>query len=101
MDVDGGRDQRGRFVKGSVGNPSGRAPKEREERYYEITMSSVTYEDWRAIVIKAKDQAKKGDASARKWLADYLIGPPVQKNENDNKNSGSLTITVNHVTTGI
>lgn len=101
MAVDGERDANGRFVRGNVGNPNGRAPKEREERYYEITMSAVTYEEWRAIVLKAKDQAKHGDAAARKWLADYLMGPPVQKNENENKNSGSLTITVNHVTSGI
>ena len=101
MAVNGDRDEKGRFLPGSVPNPNGRAPKEREERYYEITMSSVTYEEWRAIVLKAKDQAKRGDAAARKWLADYLIGPPVQKNENDNKNSGTMTILVKHVTSGI
>jgi len=73
------RDDKGRFVKGETGNPKGRSPKEREERYYEITLSTVTFEDWQAIVKKAADQARKGDAVARKWLSDYLVGPVQQK----------------------
>jgi hypothetical protein len=72
------RDANGRFVKGSTGNPTGRAPKAREERYYEITMSTVSFDDWKVIVEKARDQAKKGDPVARKWLADYLVGVPDQ-----------------------
>ena len=73
-----GRDKNGRFVKGHSGNPSGRAPKSREQRYYEITMSACTYADWEKIVKKAADQAKRGDAQARKWLSDYLVGVPEQ-----------------------
>jgi hypothetical protein len=75
------RDEKGRFVKGHTGNPNGRAPKERELRFYDITLSAVSDEDWRIIVYKARDQAKRGDAVARKWLADYLIGPPTQKTD--------------------
>jgi len=77
------RDARGRFVsgngvaKGNKGGP-GRPPKKREERYYEILVSTVTYTDWTAIVKKAADQARRGDATARKWLADYIVGTPVQ-----------------------
>ena len=78
------RDENGRFVKGNTGNPRGRMPKGREEKYYEITRSSCTFESWKRIVKKAVQQAERGDSVARKWLADYLIGPPVQKNENEN-----------------
>lgn len=73
------RDEKGRFQKGATGNPNGRPPKEREVRFYEITLSSVTYEDWRAIVERAVADAKRGDTAARKWLSDYLIGTPEQK----------------------
>lgn len=68
-----------KFVKGQSGNPNGRPKKEREERFLQITLSTVTYQDWEQIVDKAKRQAKSGDSVARKWLSDYLIGPPVQK----------------------
>ena len=71
------RDEHGRFVKG-VGGP-GRPPRAREERFLEITLEACTFEDWKAVVKKAVELAKRGDATARKWLADYLIGPPAQR----------------------
>ena len=74
------RDENGRFVKGNGGGP-GRPRKQREERYYEITMTACTFDDWRQIVKRAVAQAKRGDSTARKFLADYLIGPPPQKHE--------------------
>ena len=73
------RDANGRFVKGSIGNPTGRSPREREERYYQIMMSTVTFENWKSIILKAVQQAEKGDAQARKWLGDYLVGAAIQK----------------------
>ena len=75
------RDENGRFVAGKSGNPNGRPPKEREERYLEITQNAVTFEVWKKIVTKAADQALRGDTQARKWLSDYLLGPPIQKQE--------------------
>lgn len=77
------RDENGRFIKGHSGGP-GRPTKKREDRYYEIMLTSVTFEDFKSIVKKAVEQAARGDGTARKWLADYLIGPPVQKTENVN-----------------
>jgi hypothetical protein len=53
----------------------------REERFYEITLRACTYNDWRKIVKKAVEQAKMGDTAARKFLADYIIGPPTQRQE--------------------
>jgi hypothetical protein len=72
------RDEKGRFVKGQSGNPKGRPPKAREERYYEIALQAVTFKQWKAIIKKAAKDAERGDASARRFLADYLLGRPQQ-----------------------
>jgi hypothetical protein len=72
------RDEKGRFLPGNKASP-GRSPREREERYYEITLSTVSFDDWQMIVKKAAEQAKRGDPVARKWLSDYLLGPAQQK----------------------
>jgi hypothetical protein len=82
------------FKKGVSGNPAGRAPKAREERYSEILISAVTFEVWEQIVKKAAEQAKKGDQAARKWLADYLVGPPVQRQEVTGKNGNVIEVTI-------
>ena len=74
------RDVNGRFTNGNGGGP-GRPPKAREERFFEITLSKVTYKDWAEIIDKAVDQAKRGNHTARKFLADYLLGPPTQKHD--------------------
>jgi hypothetical protein len=78
-----GRDTQGRFLPGNklaVGNRGGgRPPKDREARFYEILTTACTYKEWREIVKTAVAQAKGGDKDARKFLAHYLIGPPVQK----------------------
>ena len=73
------RDENGRFVKGEYKGGPGRPSKEREERYLAIMLNTVTFADWQEIIKKATDQAKRGDSVARKWLSDYLIGPPQQK----------------------
>lgn len=80
----------GKFVKGHSGGP-GRPPKQREEKYYDITMTACTFDDWKAIVKKAVDQAKRGDAVARKWLSDYLVGTPEQ---NVNLKTDIITVTL-------
>lgn len=76
----GGRDANGRYVKGHKSN-GGRAPVMREVRYYDILKSTVTFDDWKSIVERAVNDAKRGDGVARKWLADYLIGPPIERKE--------------------
>lgn len=62
----------------------------REERYYEILISSVTFADWKKIIDKACQQAQRGDQAARKWLSDYLVGQP----EQDHNVDGTLTIKI-------
>jgi hypothetical protein len=69
------------FKPGQSGNPNGRPKKAREERFLEITLSAVSFADWKEIIQKAVVQAKRGDSTARKWLSDYLIGHPIQKHE--------------------
>jgi hypothetical protein len=55
-------------------------------------VTAITADDWERIILKARDQAIRGDAVARKFLADYLIGPPVQKNEHSGPDGEKLTI---------
>ena len=88
------RDSNGRFVKGHTGNPNGRPKKAREERYLEITRTACTFKDWRVIIAKAVEQAKEGDSQARKWLSDYLLGPPAQRHELAGEGGSQLTIRV-------
>ena len=71
------RDSKGRFVKGASGNPQGRLPKQTETSYLQVSESVCTFDVWREITMKAVEQAKRGDARARQWLSDYLIGKPV------------------------
>jgi len=96
------RDERGRFVKGHSGNPKGRAPKSREERYYEIAMSAVTFEQWKKIIQKAAQQAERGDASARRFLADYLLPTPAQRLELTGALGGPIEVSqVDEVRSGL
>ena len=90
------RDETGKFKKGNVGGP-GRPKKEREERFYEILVTTVTFERWKKIVSKAAEQAERGDQAARKWLADYLIGAPVQRTELTGKDGGAIVQVVKGV----
>ncbi len=71
------RDSKGRFVKGASGNPQGRLPKQTETSYLQVSESVCTFDVWREITMKAVEQAKRGDARARQWLSDYLIGKPI------------------------
>jgi hypothetical protein len=58
----------------------GTAPHRRTERdYMGVLLNSVTLEDWRNVVDGALKAAKEGDATARAWLAQYLMGKPEAK----------------------
>jgi hypothetical protein len=86
------RDEKGRFIKGISGNPKGRPARDIEENYRAIMLDAVSPEDWRTIVLKAVDQAKRGNGLARKWLADYIIGLPVQRTEHSGPEGDALRI---------
>jgi hypothetical protein len=87
------RDEKGHFVKGVSGNPKGRSPKQREVQYMDALASCVSIDDWKEIITKAVTDAKRGDNVARKFIADYLIGPPVEKKEITGADGGPLEVT--------
>ena len=68
------RDKAGRFAKGT--KAGGRLPRVREEAYLKITVANCSEEQWGAVVAKAVEQALKGNAKAREWLARYLLPRP-------------------------
>jgi hypothetical protein len=86
-------DENGKFKKGNKASP-GRGNKAREVRYSEILQSKCTLKEWGEICQKAVDQAKRGDAISRKWLSDYLLGPPPQRLEHGGKDGGPLTFII-------
>lgn len=88
------RDDNGRFVKGTSGNPKGRTKRQVEDTYLQAFRDSVSPDDWGAIIARAVSDAKKGDAVARKFIADYLIGQPVQRSEVTGKDGGPLTMEI-------
>jgi len=56
------------FIKGPVKH------RRTESDYMSTLLEVVTLEEWRAVVEAALTAAKTGDARARNWLAQYLVG---------------------------
>ncbi len=50
-----------------------------ESDYMATLLDTVTIEDWQDVVSHALLSAKQGDAQARAWLAQYLVGKPAGK----------------------
>jgi hypothetical protein len=50
-----------------------------EGDYMSALLETVTLEDWQEVVSSTLSAAKQGDAQARSWLAQYLIGKPAGK----------------------
>lgn len=65
----------GTFAKGNPGGP-GRPPRATESEYMRILMDACPPDVFREIVERAIADAKAGDATARTWLASYLVGKP-------------------------
>jgi hypothetical protein len=47
-----------------------------EADYMSVVLDAVPLEDWREVVSATVAAAKGGDAAARAWLAQYLVGKP-------------------------
>lgn len=90
------QDEHGRFVKGHTGGP-GRPKRKTEEAYFDAFRKYVKPEDWKAIIEKAITDAKDGDTAARKFLADYLIGPPIERKEISGADGSPLKVIVEYV----
>ncbi|NOT13784.1 MAG: hypothetical protein HOP23_18485 [Methylococcaceae bacterium] len=50
-----------------------------EGDYMSTLLETVTLEDWQEVVTSTLAAAKLGDANARAWLAQYLVGKPAGK----------------------
>jgi len=50
-----------------------------EGDYMGALLDTVTLEDWKGVVAGALAAAKDGDAQARNWLGQYLVGRPEGK----------------------
>lgn len=61
-----------KFQPGQSGNPSGRPAYTAE--FTRRLVKLVKRADWRDIVLKAIEQAKRGDHKAREWLSDRVMG---------------------------
>jgi hypothetical protein len=86
-----GRQANGRWQKGQSGNPRGRPSRATERRYLDILIGVCTEEDWEEVCIAAIEDAIDGDAIARKWLSDYIMGPAAKRNVNFNIPMEQLT----------
>ena len=58
------------YINGTLGH------RRTEADYMNVLLDAVPVEDWRSVVTAAVAAAKAGDAGARAWLAQYLIGKP-------------------------
>jgi hypothetical protein len=71
--LNGHRDGKGRFTLGNPGGPS--RPRRAVELNYLATLAdAVPKRRWRKIITRAVRDAEAGDAKARRWLAEYLLG---------------------------
>ena len=64
------RRKKQQYIHGAVGH------RRTETDYMNVLLDAVSVEDWRDIVTAVVAAAKAGDAGARQWLAQYLIGRP-------------------------
>lgn len=69
------RDEKGRFVRGHSGGP-GRPKRDTELTYQAATQEGCPPDVWLRIVKRATEDALGGDASARTFLAKYLLPVP-------------------------
>ena len=77
------RDEKGRFVKGSSGNPNGRSRKSDEEIWLKRLHECVTPDDFTQMVRVGVSRAKAGDSAMLRLLFQYLIGMPTQYVKSD------------------
>jgi hypothetical protein len=78
--------------KGGFQKGTSRKPREIERDYLARFRTRVSPDDWDMIIDAAIKGAKKGDSVDRKFLADYLIGPPVIRNEITGEDGGAIVI---------
>lgn len=90
------RNDKGQFKKGHKNVSPGRPTREVEQEYRNVFTRIVTIKDWEDIIGRAVRDAKRGDTSARKFLADYIIGPPIERKEVTGQDGQALKILVEY-----
>ena len=71
--LDGHRDANGRFAVGNPGGP-GRPRRAVEHDYLATLADAVPLTTWKRIVRRAVADAEAGDAQARRWISEHLVG---------------------------
>jgi hypothetical protein len=71
--INGHRDGNGRFAAGNPGGP-GRPRRAVELDFLAALADRVPLTKWRRIVDRAVLDAEQGDARARRWIAEHLLG---------------------------
>lgn len=76
------------------GNKDGRGGSisKKQLKFLTVTINTCSYSDWRKIVGRAIKQAIAGDSQARKFLANYILGVPTQKIEQDTTIQGDISM---------
>lgn len=74
----------GQWLPGVSGNPNGRQKLSVEDRLFRIMASRVSDEDWKTIVDRQVTKARSGALPSATWIADRLMGKPVERTENKN-----------------
>lgn len=67
------KQQQESFIKGSAKH------RRTEGDYMSTLLETVTLEDWQEVISSTLTAAKQGDAQARAWLGQYLVGKPAGK----------------------
>ena len=78
--------------------PTDPADIEREKLLLEEFKDSVTFEEWKELIMVTIKEAREGDGEernrARKWLAKYFVGEPTQVHQLLYKEDNELEIVV-------
>lgn len=84
------RDAKGRFCKGSSGNPGGRPTS--DISLTALIDTAVTADDWDFIFKTLLRMARRGNLKAIEMLLDRRFGKAVQPNEHTGKNGEPITL---------
>lgn len=77
---------------------SGRISAQKSRQYYMVAMRNCSFEEWGEVIRTAVQQAIDGNHQARKWLGDYLMGPPVKQTEITGKDGGPIMLASSDLT---
>lgn len=90
-------------MKGGKRPGAGRKPSDVEHYRREMErtlLGCVTPEDWQRVVSRALTQAKQGDAGARQWLSDRVMGKVRDETKVTHEQSGGFRVEVVYADAG-